>query len=264
MKYCDNLFPQTKDCYDVSAFGESMDMCYEMSGAGGAKGKSQISNSCFCLYTFYGGYNLFYSMNCSENSKNLFGCTDLRGKQYCILNKQYTKEEYEVLVPKIIEHMRTTGEWGEFFPLHLSAYGYNESLAMEVYPKMKEEALALHGNWSDYEVPFVEANNTILAKDLPDHLKDTSEALLNSAISCMETGKLFKYTPQELLFYKKQGLPLPRLHPEVRHLKRLAKRNPEKIYDRHCMKCTALMKTSYGPERSEIVYCESCYQKEVY
>jgi hypothetical protein len=32
-------------------------------------------------------------------------------KQYCILNKQYTKEEYEELVPKIIEHMKKTGEW---------------------------------------------------------------------------------------------------------------------------------------------------------
>jgi hypothetical protein len=28
-------------------------------------------------------------------------------KEYCILNKQYTKEEYEILVPKIIEHMKT-------------------------------------------------------------------------------------------------------------------------------------------------------------
>ena len=31
--------------------------------------------------------------------------SSLRNKSYCILNKQYTKEEYEELVPKIIEHM---------------------------------------------------------------------------------------------------------------------------------------------------------------
>jgi len=31
--------------------------------------------------------------------------------KYCILNKQYSKEEYEELVPKIIEHMQKTGEW---------------------------------------------------------------------------------------------------------------------------------------------------------
>ena len=29
-------------------------------------------------------------------------------------------------------------------------------------------------------------------------------------------------------------------------------------------KCTNEFETSYAPERPEIVYCESCYQKEVY
>jgi len=35
----------------------------------------------------------------------------LKDSEYCILNKQYTKEEYNKLVPKIIEKMRETGEW---------------------------------------------------------------------------------------------------------------------------------------------------------
>ena len=43
--------------------------------------------------------------------KYCFGCVGLRNKSYCILNKQYTKEEYETLVPRIIAHMRETGEW---------------------------------------------------------------------------------------------------------------------------------------------------------
>ncbi len=37
--------------------------------------------------------------------QNCFGCISLRNASYCILNKQYTKEEYEALVPQIIEHM---------------------------------------------------------------------------------------------------------------------------------------------------------------
>jgi hypothetical protein len=43
-----------------------------------------------------------------------FGCVGLRNKQYCIFNKQYTKTEYETLVPEIIEQMKETGERGEF------------------------------------------------------------------------------------------------------------------------------------------------------
>ena len=48
--------------------------------------------------------NFEYSMYGSSVS-NIFGCVGVQNKQYCILNKQYTKEEYEALVPKIIEHM---------------------------------------------------------------------------------------------------------------------------------------------------------------
>lgn len=42
-----------------------------------------------------------YAQFC-HNSNNLFGCISLRKKDYCILNKKYTKEEYHALVPQII------------------------------------------------------------------------------------------------------------------------------------------------------------------
>jgi hypothetical protein len=61
-------------------------------------------------------------VQCGKGSSNLFGCIGLRGKEYCILNKQYTKEEYETLVPKIIEKMKADGEWGEFFHQRISPF----------------------------------------------------------------------------------------------------------------------------------------------
>jgi len=57
-------------------------------------------NAVDCTYSYYSQYCL--------NSNNIFGCNGLRKKDYCILNKQYTKEEYETIVPKIIEHMKKT------------------------------------------------------------------------------------------------------------------------------------------------------------
>jgi len=63
----------------------------------------------------------------------------LNTAKYCILNKQYTKEEYEKLMPKIIEYMEKTEEWGEFFPASLSPFGYNETIAMEYFPLTREE-----------------------------------------------------------------------------------------------------------------------------
>ena len=68
---------------------------------------------------------------------NCFACCGLSGQQYCIFNKQYTKEEYENIVAKIITHMQTTGERGEFFHPSLSPFGYNETVAQEYYPLQK-------------------------------------------------------------------------------------------------------------------------------
>jgi len=51
--------------------------------------------------------NIFYCDYCFYSS-NLFACSGLKNAEYCIFNKQYTKEEYEILAPKIIEHMKKT------------------------------------------------------------------------------------------------------------------------------------------------------------
>jgi hypothetical protein len=35
--------------------------------------------------------------------------------------------------------MRSTGEWGEFFPHELSPFGYDETVAQEYFPMTEEE-----------------------------------------------------------------------------------------------------------------------------
>jgi hypothetical protein len=47
---------------------------------------------------------MIYCDSC-DACKNCFGCTGLKHKEYCILNKQYTPEEYEQKVSKIIDKM---------------------------------------------------------------------------------------------------------------------------------------------------------------
>ena len=86
----------------------------------------------------------------------------------------------------------------------------------------------------------------------------------------------FKILPEELQFYKRNNLALPRLCPNCRHYQRLQKRNPLKLWHRSCMcektkhanhldiRCPSEFETSYAPDRPEIVYCEKCYQQEVY
>jgi hypothetical protein len=218
-----------------------------------------INSCCFVKNPIEWLFKSFYSILCWKQSSNLFGCIWLQSKEYCILNKQYSKEEYETLVPKIIEHMQKTWEWWEFFPASISPFGYNETLAFEYFPLSKNEALEKWFNWSDYESPFPKVDKIIKASMIPLNISDIPDDILNWAIECEVSWKPFRIVKAELEFYRKHNLPIPKRHPDQRHLDRLALRNPRKLFDRICDKCWKEIKTTYSPDRKEIVYCEECY-----
>lgn len=66
--------------------------------------------------------NVYYSKMCVNNGEHLFGCCGLKKAHHCIFNKAYSISEYETLCSKIVDHMKSTGEWGEFFPHELSPF----------------------------------------------------------------------------------------------------------------------------------------------
>ncbi len=195
------------------------------------------------------------------NCNNLFGCISLRNKEYCILNKQYSKKEYDELVPRIIEHMKNHGEWGEFFPINISPFKYNESVADEYFPISKEECLEKGWRWRDddekgfYDGPSFE---------IPMNISDVGDEILKQILTCEVTGDSYRIIPQELRFYRKMGLPIPKRCPNQRHRDRLSLRNPQTTWERRCSKCSVDIQSTYAPKRPEKVYCEACYLGEVY
>lgn len=259
---------QLKDCRDCCFTGKDAEFCLECVSA--FPGFSNLA----CIYSWESS-RLYYCDFCFS-CKDCFGCAGLKNKQYCILNKQYSKEEYEKNVAQIIEKMTTDNEWGEFFPVSLSPFGYNISLANEFYPLSRDEASAYGSKWQekDYSPSYageylVPDENINFYKNNPDE----ANKLLSGIIKCEVSEKPFKIMPQELAFYFKTGLPIPRRHFDVRHKDRLALRNPRKLYHRQCMcdesghdhpgKCPNEFETTYDPDRPEKVYCEKCYQKSV-
>jgi len=273
-KYTTHAVLGAKDAYDNYGMARG-ELVYETLAIGFDSNENY--NYKFSYFT-RGCNDISYSINCS-GTEHSFGCISLNSKQYCILNKQYTKEEYESLVPKIIKHMNDMPyidskgrvyKYGEFFPSELSPFCYNETIAQEYFLLTKEEALKQGYKWKEKE----ERNYNIDIKneDIPDDIKDVTPLILNKVIECSHKGcnhqctEAFKIIPEELQFYQRMNLPLPRLCPNCRHYERLAERNPLKLWHRKCMKegCTNEFETSYAPERPEIIYCESCYQKEVY
>jgi len=229
-------------------------------------------NSAFCIQC-WDGHDNFYSDNC-QSSSHTFGCIGLRRQEYCILNKKYTQEEYKLILPKIVAHMESTGEWGHFFPMELSPFAYNETMAMEYAPLTKTKANDRGLRWQDH-LPYTQGKETVAWDAIPTHIEDVPDTITEEILACEKTGKNYRITKQELAFYKRKKLPLPRIHPDQRYQKRNALRNPRKLWKRICGKCGKEMQTTYSPERPacppvaqrrrrEIVYCEECYLKEVY
>ncbi len=280
-KYLFFIRNKAKDCYDNSFQGFNSELVYEIAhGFGG-------NNTAFGVRNFH-NQDSQYNEECHD-SKNVFGCEGLRKKSYCILNKQYTKEEYEELLPKIIKHMTEMlytdakgliYKYGEFFPSDISPFAYNESIAQEYFPLDKDEALKRGYLWEDGEIRNYKID--IENKNIPDSIEDATEDIINKVIACEHTGKCkeqcteaFKITGEEFKFYKRMSLPLPRLCPNCRHYQRLKQRNPLKLWNRKCVcnkvnhfhganRCEVEFETSYAPDRPEIVYCEKCYQQEIY
>jgi len=249
-----------KNVYDMTIFGSlnGAEFSYENHELGdGAR------NVLFSDQIWTGVYDITYSKLCVLNSHHLFGCASLKHSSYCILNKQYSEDEFNELVPKIIEHMKSTGEWGEFFPAELSPFGYNETIAQRYYLLTKDEAIKQGFNWSDYEVPPPKAEKIIPAERLPDDINDVPDDILNWAIQCEETGKPFKIIPQELKFYRDNKLPIPHIRFEERNENRHSMRNPRKLFNRKCDKCKIDIRTSYSSNSPWIVYCDKCYKEAV-
>ena len=255
-----------KDSYDYTSWGENSELMYEAAVCG-----DQCSNVKFSADSWPAMRDTEYSLNC-HSSANVFGCVGLRKKQYCILNKQYSKDEYEALVPKIIEHMNKMPykdpegreyKYGEFFPPQFSPLAYNETIANEYYPRTKEEVQKLGFLWRDPDLK--EYSTTITADALPDHISEAQDSITKEVIQCADCKRAYRILEPELAFYRRFEIPVPHLCHRCRHKLRIGQRNPRLLYERSCMKagCSNSFKTTYAPLRPEIVYCESCYNAAV-
>jgi len=249
---------QARNCADLTETLDN-DFCYQSEGVGWGSNQLFTSKIVETSNVYYSSHIFF--------SHDIFGCVGLRNSSYCIFNKQYTKEEYETLVAKIIEHMQKTNEWGEWLPIEYSPFGYNETVAMDYFPLTKEQANKLGAKWQGnnfdikYDGEFYEPEDDI------DEYKneDKAEKLLGSILKCEVTGRPFKIISQELSFYLKNNIPIPHKNFHTRFLERFALRNPRKLYHRQCMNdtCQNEFDTTYSPDRPEKVYCEKCYQQSI-
>jgi uncharacterized protein YbaR (Trm112 family) len=262
-----------RDSYDCLSGGEQ-ELCYD---------SINPDNSYRALFTSYchKDNDVLYSDSC-QSSEQLFGCVGLKNAKYCVLNKQYIKEDYEELVSKLTEKMTERGEYGEFFPASLSPFCYNESVAQDEFPLSKEEVLATGFAWQENFTKTVGKETLI---DIPDDINEIKNSILRDVLVCASCKRNYRITEEEFRFYRQNQIPIPRSCFFCRLRQLYKERGPVHLWMRTCqcsglkskngiyenttvhfhgsIHCPNEFETSYAPERPEIVYREACYNAEV-
>jgi hypothetical protein len=199
LRYCFSLGVNSRAAMDVSYYGEGMELCYETAVTGKASSRIVFSFNCWSE-----NHYLLYCELC-VSCQHCFGCIGLQRKEYCIFNKQYSKEEYYKEISRIILGMEALGEWGEFFPMQLSPHAYNTTVAQRYFSKTKEEVNSLGLIW--FEDNSLNAKDAVPAKDLPDRLPESNDSLV---VASEKSGKLFRIASADIAKYRSLGAPLPR------------------------------------------------------
>lgn len=252
-KYCIWLH-NSKNCYDYYAWGNPAEKCLE------------------CLLIGDNAYNVKFSRDCWQNvsnleycdlcvsSKNCFGCIGLRNAQFCIFNKQYSESHYKELTAKLRDFMLKTHEYGEFFPIQSSPFGYNESVAMQYFPATQEEAKSKKYQWKREEIGKYLPQDYVVNYSI----QNTADKIVEEILQCQECHKNYRILEQELDLYRTLRVPIPLKCCECRENTRKNLRNPRKLFSRVCMQCGIKLQSSYAQDYPAIIYCEKCYLAEKY
>lgn len=168
----------------------------------------------------YNCSDVHYSELCF-NSSHLFGCSGLRGVEYAIFNRSYTRQEYEEQTKKITAHMRSTGEYGQFFPAEYSPFCYNESAAQQYFPLKEIDAEAYGFRWRPAAAPEPRLLEHSASYPIPDEIADVADRIMQHDLVCISCRSSYRILPPELQLYRTLSYPIPDRCPECRYQRRL-------------------------------------------
>ena len=252
-------------------------------------------------------FNIFFSFSIVENSKFIYYCDDiesceemmfcvwLKNKKYCILNKQYSKEQYFEKKEKIINKLVSEKKWWDSLWLEFSRFPYNDTLSYDYFKINKiinfdksETIINKNSTWiitvledkfiskaildlgwekkiditfrtKNKEINIPENSDTILAKDLPN-IDEVNSNILKKVIICEESWRPFRIIEQELEFLKKKWFPLPKIHHELRIEKLVDSRPFWQLFMQNCDKCWENTPSIFKQKPEYKTYCKKCYK----
>ncbi len=244
----------TKDSIGTIGYGTNSEQLLEVVATG-------YCNNTIGSYWAEHSQNIWYSFYIA-NCHDCIGCDAIRHAQYSIFNKEYGKAEYEEIKEHITKELTDLGIHGLMMPPGIAPFAYNETIGQDNIPMTKEEVLEYGFRWED-DIQMTKGKETLNPEKIPDNIKDVSNSITNEILKCILCERNYKITEQELLFYRKMTLPIPRKCFFCRHQARISRRGSFKFFLRKCSNCGKETHTNLTKEVAPIMYCEKCYQQEV-
>jgi hypothetical protein len=134
----------SRNHYDSIDVGYNAHEYYGVIGGGGSNSKN-----IYCSMQMATNSDCYYCMHMIE-CHHCLGCIGLKNKSYCILNKQYTKEEWEEKACEIFASMEADGTLGDFFPASMNPFYFNDTLAYLIDDTFTKEEVEAEGYlWRD-------------------------------------------------------------------------------------------------------------------
>ena len=272
-----NYLTNCDKCVNVFSYEDSQNCRNQLRGLGnkdcidgmGIFGRVELSGNNSCVLDSYNVKHSSWSLgryseylDICDDVEYCFGCIGLKKKKYCILNKQYSKGDYDRLKEKIISDMEKRGEYGKFLPYSMGICGYNLSTAVVYFPEVqKEDILNKGGYWSEEDLS---QSDGIPSFELPDSILDTKSDISSQALICPKTKYKFNISATEYDFHKRKQFALPRFHSDLRTLEKTRKTTVLKAFPYKCFYCGNDITAYYPPEWNyRKISCEECYKQNI-
>ncbi len=173
----------------------------------------------YCSYSIIdNSSNVFYSY-ALDTCSYCIGCIWLKNKSYCILNKQYTKEQWEILANKIFASMEDDGTLWDFFSPDINPFYFNDTFAWLIGNHKKEEIEKEGYLWREDTIK-VDVNESwdIISTDDLDEFEISENNTWNIKPEILKKviqdnqWNYYRIVKPEYDFLMKHWLPLPRDH----------------------------------------------------
>ncbi len=178
------------------------------------------SENIFCSVAIVNSNTIFYSQFL-EWCSFCIGCIWLKNKSFCILNKQYSKEEWYSLADKIFEQMDADGILWDFFPWDLNPFYFNDTMAYLIDDSFMKSEVEKDGYmWRDEKIKV----------DIPEWADIVKSTELNSfqwydwrwkwqinkeilkKVIVDKNWNYYRIVKMEYDFLIKHWLPIPEIH----------------------------------------------------